>query len=323
MLSSTTYSRVIAPARLHLGFLDLNGKLGRRFGSIGLAIDDLDTCIEAAVAQHLEVEGEGSERVRDFAARVLANRPEKPGARVRATQVAAAHQGLGSGTQLGLAVAAAITRAYGTEHTARELATMVGRGDRSGVGVAAFAQGGLVIDGGRSLQGGIAPLLARFEFPAAWRIVLVFDDAMAGLHGAAERGAFATLPAMSASDAAELARWCLMGLMPAVAEHDFRGVARAVAAIQARVGRYFAPAQRGGLFTSPRVAHAVQTLSRCFALDGIGQSSWGPTGFVLVPHEERADDLLTLAARERWPGIRLQAVGGRNHGATIETITRT
>ena len=30
---------VIAPGRLHIGFLDLNGGLGRRFGSIGLAID--------------------------------------------------------------------------------------------------------------------------------------------------------------------------------------------------------------------------------------------------------------------------------------------
>lgn len=31
--------RVTAPARLHIGFLDLNGDLGRRFGSIGLAVD--------------------------------------------------------------------------------------------------------------------------------------------------------------------------------------------------------------------------------------------------------------------------------------------
>ncbi len=28
---------MFAPARLHLGFLDLNGGLGRRFGSLGLA----------------------------------------------------------------------------------------------------------------------------------------------------------------------------------------------------------------------------------------------------------------------------------------------
>jgi len=35
--------RVTAPARLHLGFLDLNGAIGRRFGSIGLAIDKPET----------------------------------------------------------------------------------------------------------------------------------------------------------------------------------------------------------------------------------------------------------------------------------------
>src|SRR5258707_15327581 len=34
---------VFAPARLHLGFLDLNGGLGRRFGSLGLAIDGVGT----------------------------------------------------------------------------------------------------------------------------------------------------------------------------------------------------------------------------------------------------------------------------------------
>src|SRR5258708_15684104 len=34
---------VFAPARLHLGFLDLNGGLGRRFGSLGLTIDGIGT----------------------------------------------------------------------------------------------------------------------------------------------------------------------------------------------------------------------------------------------------------------------------------------
>jgi predicted sugar kinase len=28
---------VIAPARLHMGFIDLSGSLGRHFGSIGVA----------------------------------------------------------------------------------------------------------------------------------------------------------------------------------------------------------------------------------------------------------------------------------------------
>lgn len=35
--------RVEVPARLHLGFLDMEGGLGRRFGSLGLTLDGLGT----------------------------------------------------------------------------------------------------------------------------------------------------------------------------------------------------------------------------------------------------------------------------------------
>ena len=33
---------ITSPARLHLGFMDLNGSLGRKFGSVGLAIDSIE-----------------------------------------------------------------------------------------------------------------------------------------------------------------------------------------------------------------------------------------------------------------------------------------
>ena len=56
---------VTAPARLHLGFLDLNGGLGRRFGSIGLAIGGLQTRLTISVAERSErVEIVGPERDR-------------------------------------------------------------------------------------------------------------------------------------------------------------------------------------------------------------------------------------------------------------------
>ena len=47
---ATTTIEVTAPARLHLGFLDLNGGLGRRFGSIGLAVDQPATRLTVARA---------------------------------------------------------------------------------------------------------------------------------------------------------------------------------------------------------------------------------------------------------------------------------
>src|SRR6202035_3311578 len=48
---------VFAPARLHLGFLDLNGGLGRRFGGLGLAIDRPATRLTLRRAAAPAVEG--------------------------------------------------------------------------------------------------------------------------------------------------------------------------------------------------------------------------------------------------------------------------
>ena len=53
---------VSVPARLHLGFLDLNGGLGRRFGGIGLAINQLGTRITIARSTHTQVDGPERER---------------------------------------------------------------------------------------------------------------------------------------------------------------------------------------------------------------------------------------------------------------------
>ncbi len=57
---------VTVPARLHLGFLDLNGGLGRRFGSIGLAISDLRTSIVIRRAERMEISGPESDRARQY-----------------------------------------------------------------------------------------------------------------------------------------------------------------------------------------------------------------------------------------------------------------
>src|SRR5215472_14263496 len=53
---------VTIPARLHLGFLDLNGSLGRRFGSIGLAITGFRTKVVLRRAARNHVTGPEHER---------------------------------------------------------------------------------------------------------------------------------------------------------------------------------------------------------------------------------------------------------------------
>ena len=58
---------VESAARLHLGFVDLNGELGHKFGSLGLSIDGLSTRVTAKPASALEVEGADHDRAAAYA----------------------------------------------------------------------------------------------------------------------------------------------------------------------------------------------------------------------------------------------------------------
>jgi beta-ribofuranosylaminobenzene 5'-phosphate synthase len=304
--------RVSAGARLHLGFLDLNGDLGRRFGSLGLAIDGFETTV--AMRPGSGVTGVESERVERWLAR-LADAHGRP--RAVAVDVASAipaHAGLGSGTQLALALGWAFRRLHGLPaDTVADAATLL-RGARSGVGVGLFEHGGLMLDAGRGAKTRLPPIVSRLAVPTPWRVVLLIDDGFTGAHGEAERAAFAALPPFPPAAAADLCRRTLMQVLPGVAEADFSAFGAGLSAIQRRLGDHFAPAQGGGRFTSPRVAAVAAALEQAGAL-GIGQSSWGPTGFAFARDPDEAAHWAALAKTSARGEIRVQVHAIRPNGA--------
>jgi beta-RFAP synthase len=308
---------VFAPARLHLGFLDLSGTLGRPFGSLGLAIEGIGTRILLARA----AERSDAEGIPERASRLLASLSGRHSAlgplQLSVIETIPEHIGLGSGTQLGLAIAAGVAALAGEHASARSLAELVDRGARSGIGIGAFETGGFLVDGGKRSGEEPAPIVARAEFPETWRIILIFDHGRRGLFGEAEKAAFHDLPAFPPDAAAHLCHLTLLRLLPGLAEAAFDPVADALGEISARVGDYFAPIQ-GGRFASPRVASALAWL-RDQGLAGIGQSSWGPTGFVLLPSEADARSMAdTLASRFGGDGqISFKVCAARNRGADI------
>ena len=313
-------ARVSAPARLHLGFLDLNGGLARRFGGLGVGLKGLSTVATARRSDQVRVTG-GDEGVARIARAALAYFRLDAGVEIEIQSAPPRHQGLGSGTQLALAVSAAIAALRGVEATVEDLALATGRGQRSGVGLGVFQRGGFIVDGGRGAGRPLPTVVSRHDFPEAWRFVLVFAEQGQGLSGAAERKAFKSLPAMPAATAAALCRWALVQTLPALVEQDCRQFGASLSRIQACCGEYFAPAQ-GGAYANGAVRRAVEFLLARQATGG-GQSSWGPTGFAVFPDENSAREAMRAFNQQAQAGenrVTLRLVGAENNAARIERM---
>ena len=253
-----------APGRLHLGFLDPAGSLGRPFGSFGLVIDGFETVVEIGGARQDALGADTTaaraelERAGLYLDVLRRHSGRHDALHLRLLQVLPAHAGFGSGTQLALAVGQAFARWHGLRLSSATLAQWLGRGVRSGIGVAGFDQGGLLVDGGPSASGALAPLLARVALPEAWRVIVAQDHSQHGLSGDPEKHAIAHLPPLPRAAAADLCHQVLMRVLPGAACADFAPFAAGITRVQQVLGEHFAPAQGGAAYSSAAVGQLVQ-----------------------------------------------------------------
>ena len=307
---------VEAPARLHFGVLDLRGALGRWFGGIGAAAPAPTLLVSAVDSDTIDVDGDGAGRAVVYAEQVRQHYRLERAARIRIHRALPTHVGLGSGTQLALAVARAITELHGIEATPPELARVVGRARRSAIGTWTFAAGGLVVEGGRKVgQDDAAPLLARLPFPPSWRCVVAVPNAPAGVSGAAEAQAMAQLPSPPEGDVERVAYLVLMGLLPALVEGDIATFGSSLSEIQERTGEWWAPAQ-GGTFAPGPSADLVRCM-REWGVPGVGQSSWGPAVYGILEGEASAARLAQRLRDALGPGGVVYEGPFRSDGARV------
>jgi len=318
--------RVAAPARLHLGFLDPAATLGRRFGSIGLVVEGLETVVEIGRSSRDAFDAfDGGDAA--LARAVDHLRTLRDATRCRAPvqlvlrSAPPAHSGLGSGTQLALATGRAFCTLFDLGLDSGAIAALLGRGARSGVGIAGFDHGGLLLDGGPRADGSAAALLSRLAMPSAWRVILVLDPRVQGLSGASEKAALATLPPLPHAVSAEICHEVLMRLLPGAAAAEFEAFAAGVSHVQRLLGEHFAAAQQGRRFTSAAVATLIDWIGE-HTPAGIGQSSWGPAGFAVVRSAEAARRVLA-AARDAGvvdAALAVSVTAARNRGASVTVL---
>lgn len=330
--SITQSVTVRAPARLHLGFLDLNASIGRRFGSIGLAVGSHHTKLCVSRSENLLIEGaallsETRSRLEKIHQRFYQSvgksiPAEQQSVHIQVDELIPEHAGLGSGTQLALTLGTALARLHQLNVSTTELALALGRGKRSGIGIATFDLGGFVVDGGLKPEQTVPPMLMHQPYPTNWRIVMVMDPHHQGIHGQHEKQAFGSLPTFPLDNARAICHLTLMQLLPALAEQDIRLFGHAITDIQALIGDHFASAQ-GGRYTSPLVATCLAQAQK-LGHTGIAQSSWGPTGCIFVSSQVEAEQLIqqlnTFIAAESASQPVFITAAADNQGAIIETV---
>lgn len=271
---------VKTPARLHLGLIDMNRELSRVFGGLGVGINYPNVILEASPSERLKIIGKRRELTKKYVKRFLKNYKIESNFCLNIKSVIPEHSGLGSGTQLALAVAKALARLYNIDASIQELSIAMGRGKRTGVGTAVFNQGGFVVDGGKKVDnetGKIAelsPLIFRQAIPGDWRFLVVIPDIKKGLAKIKESVAFQEVPLMRSEDVGIICRLILMKLLPSLIENNIKSFGEAVTQIQITVGKSFSSVQ-GGTFSSPIVEDGIKYLIKLGAY-GAGQSSWGP-----------------------------------------------
>lgn len=321
---------VDSPSRLHLGMFSFGQAETRQFGGVGIMIDAPRTIVRAARSAERQVLGMQQDRVW-FIVRSLESAgmlPRDAGCTIEVKQSPPSHRGLGTGTQLSLAIGTALSGLYQNEDEFQmddqlivRLAMATGRGRRSAVGIHGFCRGGLIVESGKFAGEAISPLLGHWHLPPAWRVVLATPLKIVGLHGLEEANAFESLPAAPRDVTAQLCRLAILDLVPAVIRGDFGGFSRAVYEYGILAGGLFAAVQAGEPFSTSESRELVNFL-RNQGILGVAQSSWGPTVFALAENSAMADSICT-ALRDTWPAemLDVQVTQFSEWGAQLRHLT--
>ncbi|MEW4487734.1 beta-ribofuranosylaminobenzene 5'-phosphate synthase family protein [Thalassoglobus sp. JC818] len=309
-------------ARLHFGPLSYRPEVGRHFGGIGLMIREPGVSLRfSADAERDDSDRSGESivvfdecsRASAIAKTIREARPDwdRPIDIDVASEIPS-HQGLGSGTQLSMAVAEGLASLHGVNDLSLcELASLGRRGSRSTIGLHGYQTGGFLVDAGHAPGAALGELACRIEFPENWPVVLVTPPQSSGLSGEGEAEAFAELSPMSQEMTGELCRLVLTGILPGIQSQVFSEFCHALQRYGDLAGEFFREVQ-GGRYSHSEMEGLAKRIAQLADPVCVVQSSWGPTVAVFVENDLSAQQLVDslnvdLASRD-WKITRTSAL---------------
>jgi beta-ribofuranosylaminobenzene 5'-phosphate synthase len=321
------------PSRIHVSLIDMHGGSGRVDGGIGITLDEPGILLETELSPRLMICGGDAvlqERIGRIATDVLQHIGAGGSVAITIRNYYPSHVGLGSGSQLALSVARAITELHGRHMTVPQLARLVGRGGTSGIGTAAFEHGGFILDGGHRFGKGCEksdfrpsaasrgvsppPLLSRHEFPRDWKILLVIPAVPEGASGKAETDIFRDHCPVPLAEVQELCHEVMMRMLPGLVEHDLDLFGSSISAVQ-HLG--FKKVELG--LQPPQVTGLIPLLRNAGAA-GAGLSSFGPAVYAIGDTNMQVLEGEARSFMKESGGGATFITAARNSGACVRVV---
>ncbi len=247
---------VKTPSRIHFGLMDMNGELGRVNGGCGVALQEPHWFLTISLSSEEmdSIKGEAKNRVEKALKMVKEAFPHlsQHHHEVVVKKAILEHVGLGSWTQLLLALAKALHQLENRDHvlTTVELARTLSRGGTSGIGIAAFEAGGFIVDGGHSTRTSHndsspflpysttkrspPPILVQVPVADKWWFAVIEPKNATRLGGGFfdEEQAFEMNCPLPADEMGKVVRLVTIKLIPGFIEHDFTAVTESINSLQ-------------------------------------------------------------------------------------------
>ncbi len=331
--------RITTPCRIHLSLIDENGYTGRVDGGIGLMLDRPNVVLEASnSANEFLIETnkyyrESIEVINEIASKIFKSfNISNKNFHFYLKRYFPSHVGLGSKTQLSLAIATAITKLKEIDdQSVKDLTKLVGRGGTSGIGWRGFQKGGFILDAGHdfgrgkeketflpsSASSSVDPALTimTYPIPENWRFVLIIPNVKKGAYGDEEVGIFQKFTPIPQEEVNEVSHQIIMKIIPGLLRNDLRCFGEGLERIQS-IG-----------FKRIEInlqSKTVKDLLQFLKINGVkayGMSSFGPSVLGIVESDDEANKLFNLVHNHvRNVGGHIYLCKPNNCGAKVALI---
>ncbi|NVM36641.1 MAG: hypothetical protein HWN81_13680 [Candidatus Lokiarchaeota archaeon] len=334
-----TSLRITTPCRIHLSLIDENGYTGRVDGGIGFMLDRPNVVFEASnTAKEFKIKAnkyyrESIEVINEIASIVFKRfNISNKNFHFYLKRYFPSHVGLGSKTQLSLAIATAITKLNNINHlTHKDLTKLVERGGTSGIGWKGFKTGGFILDGGHDFGRGkeketflpssastsATPALTifRHEIPENWRFVLVIPNVKKGVYGDEEISVFQNFTPIHRNEVNEVSNQVIMKILPGIIKKDLTCFGEGIKRIQSLGFKKIE------IELQHQIVKDLLNFFEDYGLKAYGMSSFGPSVVGIVESVSEAEILLKeVQKNQKHRGGYIYICKPNNTGAKIEYI---